>query len=112
MICQHVGSNRERSASDLAIYRSSRKRIGEVKRVDEHYGGGRARDCWFSSIRCDNDFANGSSRFGEIVGGSHGFGSKPCESGRCNECIGQIALIEKSHWLNLRTETKYAFLLG
>ena len=27
------------------------------------------------SIGCDNDLANGSSRFKEIVGGSHRFGS-------------------------------------
>jgi hypothetical protein len=32
---------------------------------------------WFSSIRCDNDLANGPSRFKEIVGGSHRFWSKP-----------------------------------
>ena len=70
--------------SALAIYRSSRKMIGNIKRVYEHYGGGRARDCWFSSIRCDNDFANVSSRFKEIVGGSHRFGSKPREQGRYN----------------------------
>ena len=66
----------------MAIYRSSRKRIGKVKRVYEHYGGVRARDCWSSSIRCNNDLADGSSRFKEIVGGSHRFGSKPCEPGR------------------------------
>jgi len=70
--------------SALAIYRSSRKMIGNIKRVYEHYGGGRARDCWFSSIRCDNDLTNGSPRFKKIVGGSHRFGSKPCESGRYN----------------------------
>jgi len=58
--------------------------IGKVKRAYEHYGGGRARDCWFSSIRCDNDLTNGSPRFKKIVGGSHRFGSKPCESGRYN----------------------------
>ena len=39
---------------------------------------------WFSSIRCDNDLANVSPRFKEIVGGSHRFGSKPCEQGRYN----------------------------
>ena len=66
----------------LAIYRSSRKRISKVRSVYEHYGGGRARDSWFSSIRCDDDLADGPSRFKEIVGGSHRFGSKPCEPGR------------------------------
>jgi hypothetical protein len=32
--------------------------------------GGRARDCQFSSIRCDNDLADGAPRFEELVGGS------------------------------------------
>jgi len=39
---------------------------------------------WFISIRCDNNLANGASRFKEIVGGSHHFGNKSCESGRYN----------------------------
>src|ERR1700722_5818104 len=42
------------------------------------------RLCWAQSIGCDNDLANVSSCFKEIVGSSHRFGSKAREQGRYN----------------------------
>ncbi len=66
----------------------------------------RARDCWFSSIRCDNNLADRSSRFNEIVAalmfGPPTMRQSPIYSS--NKKIASIPWKSKPSWYILTTQ--------